>query len=233
MSELNQKRLIILLLGIATITAGVFTWRAGQIASTAAFEDRTSVGQTIKQEEQNVEINLRAIGNVKSYVQYVADYAEAAALDDRAAELTEVGATALAQAATENARTTRAAASERAAAAGVFGRTSIYADLDSPNPQPRDFDFDTQRQVIASEVTSDISSAGRLDPDQWADLADESRVRSRGLRLGTLIVMFAVVLLTIAEMSDRATTRWIAAGSGLAIFIVASWITMTTVWYLP
>lgn len=233
MSELNQKRLIILLLGIATITAGVFTWRSGQIASTAAFEDRTSVGQTVDQQEQTVEINLRAIGNVRSYVQYVADYAEAAAIDDRAAELSEVGATNLAQAATDDATATRATASERAAAAGVFGRTSIYADLGSPQTQPRDFDFETQRTVIASEVTGDITSPGRLDPDYWADQADESRVRSRGLRVATLVVMLAVVLLTVAEMADRRVTRHVAAGTGLAIYIVATSVTMATVWYLP
>lgn len=156
MSELNQKRLIILLLGITTITAGVFTWRAGQIASTAAFDDRTAVGQTIDQQEQNVAINLRAIANLKSYVQYVADYAEAAALDDRAAEYSDAGSASLAQAMTDSATSTRAVASERAAAAGVFGRTSIYADVESPQPRPRDFDFETHRKLIESEVTADI-----------------------------------------------------------------------------
>lgn len=43
----NQKRLLALLLGLVTIAARLFSWRAGQIGSTAAFDDRQSIGQTI------------------------------------------------------------------------------------------------------------------------------------------------------------------------------------------
>ena len=70
--------LVPLLIGVVTVTAGLFTWRAGQLGSSAAFEDRQSVGQTIQQQEQNVEVSLTAVNDAVAYVRYVADYAEAA-----------------------------------------------------------------------------------------------------------------------------------------------------------
>jgi hypothetical protein len=63
----NQKRLLALLLGLVTIGAGLFSWRAGQLGSTAAFDDRQSIGQTIKQEQQKLEVALIGAVDAVSY----------------------------------------------------------------------------------------------------------------------------------------------------------------------
>jgi hypothetical protein len=42
------KWLTAFLIGIATVTAAAFSWRAAQIGSTAAFDDRQSISETVR-----------------------------------------------------------------------------------------------------------------------------------------------------------------------------------------
>ena len=231
MSTLNQQRLLILLIGLATIVAGAFTWRAGQLASAAAFDDRQAVGQTIKQEQQAIEVGLSVVNDTRAYVSYMADYAEATALDDQAAEFGESGAPdALGALMEEEADSLRSAASAQAAAAGVFGLSSVYADLDAPTDAPRSFDFDTQVAQVEAEVVAGFGNPGQLDPDYWAAEADDLRVQVRGLRLTAFVLIVSVAFFTIAEMTDRFRTRIVAGSIGSAIFGVTSVLALVTVW---
>ncbi|MEZ5239088.1 MAG: hypothetical protein R2716_09135 [Microthrixaceae bacterium] len=74
------------LIGLVTITAGLVTWRAGQLGSSAAYQDRQSVGQTISEQTQATEAGLATLGQASGYVAFAADLAEADALEDLATE---------------------------------------------------------------------------------------------------------------------------------------------------
>ena len=231
MSTLNQQRLLILFIGVATIVAGAFTWRAGQLASAAAFDDRQAVGQTIKQQQQAIEVGLSVVNDTRAYVSYVADYAEATALDDQAAEFVGSGAPDVLEALMqEEADSLRSAATAQAAAAGVFGLSSVYSELDAPTTDPRTFDFDTHVAQVEAEVAAGFGNPGQLDPDYWAGEADDLRVRVRGLRLTAFFLIVSVVFFTTAEMTDRFRTRVVAGSIGSVVFSVTSVLALITVW---
>ena len=113
-----QQWVVAFLIGTATVLAAIFGWRAAAIGSTAAFNDRQSISETIRVEQQRIDVGLGVNGDNRVYSRYLADYAVAAELDNQAAALAAAGQTA---AATENrseARRLRATATELAADAG-------------------------------------------------------------------------------------------------------------------
>lgn len=218
-----------LLIGVVTITAGVFTWRAGQLGSSAAFQDRQAVGQTITQQEQATEVNLAAIGDAVAYVRYVADFAEAAAFDAVAPDLQDQGATSLAAAFTEQADALRLRASDLAVAAGVFGEQTILSQIAATPDEPLDFDLEAQIEALRAQVATGIDSPGVPDPDTWAAKADDTRSRVRALRLATLALLGVVVAFTVAQLTDRPLTRRLGASLGSAAYVAVVVLTLTTV----
>ena len=221
--------LVPLLIGVVTVTAGLFTWRAGQLGSSAAFEDRQSVGQTIQQQEQRVEVSLGAVNDAVAYVRYVADFAEAAALDDIATELTEQQQDTFATTFSDDADTLRVSATELAAASGVFGQQTLLAEIVRLSDQPQPFDIDDQIASLEAQATTGIASAGQLDPQRWADQADDTRDRVRALRLATLLLLVAVVAYTVAQLAEHRPTRWAGFAVGSAFFSVVTVTTIATV----
>ena len=219
-----------LLIGLVTITAGLFTWRAGQLGSTAAFEDRQSVGQTITQQRQAVEAQVGAINDAVAYVRYAADFVEAGSLDDLAARLQDEGATQLAATFTADADRLRLSSSRIAAASGVFGQQTLLAQLAASSDQPLPFDIDQQVRLLEAEQTTGIDSAGVPDPDKWAAQADATRSRVRDLRWATLLLLVSVVGLTIAQLTDRTVTRRIGAALGLGLYVVVVFSTAVSVY---
>jgi hypothetical protein len=51
----NRRWTVAFLIGLATVTATGFGWRAAQIGSTAAFDDRQSIGETVRVEQAAVQ----------------------------------------------------------------------------------------------------------------------------------------------------------------------------------
>ncbi|MES1193646.1 MAG: hypothetical protein ABUM26_04925, partial [Solirubrobacterales bacterium] len=99
---LNRKWTVAFLIGLATVTATGFGWRAAQIGSTAAFDDRQSIGETVRVEQAAVQRTVALETAARAYARYRADYA-------RAADLPAAQATAV-----------RRAAIRRAVRAGAF-----------------------------------------------------------------------------------------------------------------
>jgi hypothetical protein len=69
------------LIGMATLTTTGFSWRAVQIGSTAAFDDRQSISETVRVAQQTIERTIAVAGDAREYARYRADYGVAAALD--------------------------------------------------------------------------------------------------------------------------------------------------------
>lgn len=224
----RPKWLVPLLIGLVTVTAGFFTWRAGQLGSSAAFADRSSVGQTIRSEEQDIEATLAAIDDAVTYVGYVADFAEATALDSIAAELEAAGRAGEAERLRVEATELREVATSEATAAGVFGQQTALAARATGSTEPLPFDFDTQRARLLAEFAVGIRSPGELDPQRWADEADDIRVRVRDLRVGALVLVAAVAALTTAELGRHRGARWAGMVSGSAAFLVTTVVEFVT-----
>lgn len=226
----NQKRLLALLLGLVTIGAGLFSWRGGQIGSTAAFDDRQSIGQTIKQEQQNVEVALLGTVDAVSYVRYLADYAEAATLDDDAELLRDAGPAHLADLRGAQADDLRRGATIRAARGGVFGAPSVFSDVLEPQPAARPFDLSEHLDAVRAELSTDIRSPGRLNPDRWAQEAEDIRVRMRGLRLAVFVMVIAAAALTVAQVAVRPRSRYGFGALGVVLGVVTAAVTVATVY---
>lgn len=219
-----------LLIGLVTITAGVFTWRAGQLGSTAAFEDRQSVGQTILEQRQAVEARIAAINDAVAYVGYRADFAEADALDAAATEVDARGASELGARFTNDADQLRLSSSRIAVASGVFSQQALLTQLAASPNTPLPFDIEQQVRKLEAAATTGVGSPGVPDPDKWAAQADATRKQVRGLRWATLLLLVAVLILTIAQLTDRRITRRIGAASGLSLYVLVVLTTAISVY---
>lgn len=229
MSVENQKRLLALLLGIATITVGLFLWRGGQLGSTAAFDDRQSISQTLKQERERLEVGLTALSDAQTYGRYRADYVEAAALDDEADELADDGFPALAASSGGEADDVRRAATFLAARGGVFGPQAILASFAEPSTEPLPFSLGEHTRALQAEVAAGIASPGALDPDRWAEEANDIRTRTRGLRWAAFLIAIAVAAYTVAQVAVRRRTRYISAAGATVLYTVVTIVTFVTV----
>ena len=230
----NQPRqlprwLMPLLIGLVTITAGLFTWRAGQLASTSAFEDRQSVGQTITSERQRLGAAVTVVLQAVGYVRYATDYAEAAALDDLAAEAAAQGLDGVSAGLRANAEGRRSTAGQRAADIGVFGEQDLLAQTLTDSETPLPFDPDQRLAELQAEAATGITSPGVLDPQAWADMAEATRARVRALRIATLFLLLSVVAYTVGELSTRRATRLTGFGLGSIIYVVTIAATFATV----
>ena len=77
---LNRTWTVAFLIGLATVTATGFGWRAAQIGSTAAFDDRQSIGETVRVEQAAVQRTVALETAARAYARYRADYARAGTL---------------------------------------------------------------------------------------------------------------------------------------------------------
>ncbi len=207
-----------LLIGLVTITAGVFTWRAGQLGSSAAYQDRQSVSQTITQQQQDTEAGLKTVNDAVNYIGYAADFAQAAAVDDLAQEADDQGEANAAQDLRTQAQELRDSASAEVVAVGVFGTQQVLTQSATDPTMP--IPFSTQEQLLtnSADVSTGITSPGVLDPNGWAAKADDTRERVRGLRLYAFFLVGAAVAYTIAELAPRRWVRRIGFGVGSVVY---------------
>lgn len=224
------KWLMPLLIGLVTITAGLFTWRAGQLGSTSAFEDRQAVGQTITAERQRLQAAVTVVIQSVGYVRYATDYAEAAALDDLAQRASEQGLDGVSAGLTANADRVRSTAGQRAEDTGVFGEQELLAQTLTDSETPLPFDPAQRLAELEAQAATGITSPGVLDPQAWADMAEDTRARVRALRIATMFLLLSVVAYTVGELSNRRVTRLTGFGLGSVIYVVTIAATFATVY---
>ena len=223
MSEEADRRrarwAIAFLIGLATVTATLFGWRAAEIGSTAAFDDRQSVSETVRVEQNALSRTVAVAAQSSEYARYRADYGVAASLDREGDRLEAAGAAGPAAVSHAEAAALREGATRRAAVAGVFGPLTIQEDLLVPRPTPRRFDPAERARELAAEQSTALDSATNLDPDRWANSADEIRDRMKGLVRWACVVLGAVLLYTIAEVSPRLRNALVIGAAGLAVYL--------------
>lgn len=215
-----QQWLIALLIGLATVTAALFGWRAAAIGSTAAFDDRQSISETIKVQQETLDVALTVVDETRQYSRYLADYALAAELDNQADALEGAGDEDNAAQTRERAQDLRRSATESAADAGVFGAFSIADDVREPSATPRPFSLDERARAVAAEEATGIDSPGQLDPSGWALQAEEIRDRIQGLVVWAFVLLASVLLFTTAQVfSDRRPVFYSFLGLGIVVLL--------------
>lgn len=215
----SKRRLIAFAIGLGTITAGFFAWRAGQIGSAANFDDRSSIGQQVDEENVRIDVAVEASRQARQYDRYVADYAVADGLDEDALALADAGQADLAAIAAAEAESTREAATARAIASGVFGEATLANSVEATD-EPRPFDLERRIDVLYNEATTGLTSAGDLDPQRWADDSDARRGRVRLLTQWVALLLTAVVLLTAAQVTISPRVRQVALPVGVVLYVV-------------
>lgn len=219
----RQQWIVAFLIGTATVLAAFFGWRAAQIGSTAAYDDRQSISETIRVEQQRIDVGVGVAGDAGEYSRYLADYGVAAELDNQAAALARAGRADAARTARAEADELRRTATERAAEAGIFGRFAIQDDLLTPSPVPRPFDVDERTAARAAELSTGLGSPGALDPDGWAAQAEGIRDRIQGLAVWSFILLGAVLLFTAGQVnSGRRPVFYACMGVGVVALLVAA-----------
>ncbi len=218
-----QQWVVAFLIGTATVLAAIFGWRAAAIGSTAAFDDRQSISETIRVEQQRIDIGIGVGGDTREYSRYLADYAVAAELDNQAAALAAAGDSAAAAENRDEARRLRVAATLRAADSGAFGRYSIQDDLRRPTVRPRPFDLSERTRARAAEISTSLDSPGTLDPAGWADQAEGIRERIKGLAVWSLLLLGAVLMFTVGQVnSDRRPAFYTFMAIGIVALLVGA-----------
>jgi hypothetical protein len=230
-SSVRAKWAIAFLIGLATVTAASFTWRAAQIGSTAAYDDRQSISETVRTEQGQVERTIAIAAAAREYVRYRADYGVAAALDREAVRLAAAGSSRLADVSRSEASALREGATRRAAEAGVFGRATIGSDLLQPSASPRSFDIKARRRALEAEQSTALDSPGKLDPSGFAQQADDIRHRVNGLVRFAFAIAFAVLLYTLAEVSTRRRRTVAFALVGAVVYVAAVVGCLTTYFF--
>jgi hypothetical protein len=213
----NLRWAILFLVGVASVTATAFGWRAAQIGSDAAFDDRQSISETVRVDQGRVEDTLAVAAQEREYGRYRADYAVAAALDRRGRRI--------------EAASLRRGASRRAANLGVFGAFSVGDDLLRPRLRPRAFSPAARARALAAEESTALDSPASLDPDRWAAAASTIRVRVNGLTRWALVVLLAIPLYTLAEMGHRKRTMYGFGAAGLVVYLVGLLGGLTSVFW--
>ena len=230
-SSTRLSWIIAFLIGVATVTAAGFGWRGAQIGSTASYDDRQSISETVAVQQAAVERAITVASDAREYVRYRADYVVAAALDREAARLTAAGSGKLAAVSRGEARELRLGATRRAAQAGVFGSSTIGTDLLRPTAKPRTFDYRARARALAAEESTSIDSPATLDPDHWARAAVDIRTRVRGLVRWAFLLLIAVLIYTAAEVTTRRRTAYAFVCLGFAIYLTGLIGGLTTAFF--
>jgi hypothetical protein len=215
-----QQWVVAFLIGTASVCAAAFGWRAAAIGSTAAFDDRQSISETLAAERQTIDTDLGAADDTRDYTDYLAGYAVAAELENQADALEAGGSDAAASGERREALRLRQSATEQAADAGVFGRYSIAGELEQPSSKPRSFNLEDRVEARRVEAATGFDSPGQLDPDGWAADAEGIRDRINGLAVWALVMLVAVLLFTIGEAnSARRRVFYTAIALGVAVLL--------------
>lgn len=210
------------LIGLVTISAGLVTWRAGQLGSSAAYEDRQSVGQTITQQQQVTEAGLGTTAQASAWVTYSASLAEASALEDLANEAADQGLEDVSAKLLEQADRVTTSADELAQAQGVFGTQELLRREVNPDvaAEADGFNIAQRFETLKADAASGVTSPGVLDPDAWAARADATRAQVRALRIATVFMLIAVAAYTVAELARHRSVRLAGFAIGGVVYVV-------------
>jgi hypothetical protein len=212
--RLDLKLVIAVLIGLVSVTGAVVAWRAAQLGEFATDKDRQAIAETVVQ-EQNAADNEVTVQDARGRV--AAHAAAVVAAEQLEAEAAETGDPEDALDAAEEAAEQRAIA-ERYLQSGPTNL--LLADYVVTDPESGRVTLDEGRLRADLRALSDAQS--QVDPSQTVREANRLRDESQHFDGWLVPMVFAVFLLTIAQISRTQLPRVAFAGVAMVVWIAST-----------
>lgn len=220
-SWLDLKFVIVIMIGVVSVTGAVLTWQAAQLGEYATDKDRQSLAETVQVQQDQAAVASQVDREVEAFARYKEQLATAVQLEAQAQQLRQRGQVDEAIDAEDQ------AGEERQLAESLLGLTlgnvsSRYLTGDADSAQ---VEFDEELRV--ADLARERAAQFPADPDQTAAEGDDLRNRSQRLVGWTIPLVLAVVLFTVAQLVASRRVRPFAAGLGLLVYLGATVIAFT------
>jgi hypothetical protein len=215
--RIDLKLVIVVLIGLVSVTGAVLTWQASQLGENATDKDRQAIAETVLREQSNANVETQVREASQSFEQYKEDLVNVQLLQQEADRLDQVGLLDDASRARDQAGELEQVANELAGRQGI----DPYVQLDE-NGLPSQFAVDNFR----ADLRRQDEQASRVNPDQTAQDAIELRQRSQRLEGWTIALVLSVVLLTVATITTRDRWRGWLLGVAMLIFLVSATVAL-------
>lgn len=214
---IDLKIVIAVLIGLVSVTGAVLTWRSAQLNEQATDKDRQAIAETVRVEQDaaNDEITLQdARGRVAAHA---AAITEAELLEEQADRFAAGGDGETADDLADEAEELRAVA-ERYLQGGTTSLLLVdYVAVDEATGRRS---LDERR--FRDDLRSLSQAQSQVDPSQTVRDANRLRDDSQHLDGWLVPLIFAIVLLTLAQVSRPRALRLGLTGAGTAVWIVAA-----------
>jgi hypothetical protein len=214
--RLDLKLVIPVLIGLVSVTGAVLAWRSSQSSEYATDKDRQAVAETVVVAQVDAGNEIVVHDARSRFADHLAAVTDADLLDQQADRARGNGDEAQARTLEDEAEEQRAVG--RRVLEGGTAPVLLSDYIQGPT-------FDEGRLRDDLELASD--SRNQVNPSQT--VREANRLRNESQRLdGFLIAMVsAVFVLTLAQISARRALRIGLAGTGTAVWVVASVLAIT------
>jgi hypothetical protein len=207
--DANLRILIAILIAAVSVAGGVLTWRAALLDEKATDRDRQAVAETVIQQQNLVNVDSQLRNEQLAFAEYRSHLANADQLEAEAAALEAQDPT-TAQAMRDDAESLREVADRLAS----FTFNLAYVNTDE---ETGELVFAVeQRQADLVQLNE---AAVRANPQRAKDEALVLRNRSQRLVGFIILLILAIVILTVAQISGRPRLRPYLVGGALVVFL--------------
>jgi hypothetical protein len=212
---LDSRAAIAIVIGLVSFTGALVTWRASGLSSSATTADRQSVLETVIRQQNTVSVETQLRFEEDAFAHFQADSVNAMRLRSEAADLRAAHDDAHAKQADDDANRL-----EKLADVAVRDVNGGYISYDEKSiPQ---FDEANRRMALQTED----EAASQANPDRTAGIADRYRNRSQRMVTWLPVFILAIVGLTVAQVSRKATLRNLLAVASTIVWLVAFSVAM-------
>jgi hypothetical protein len=215
-SWFDLKFLIVIMIGIVSVTGAVMTWQASQLGEYATDHDRQALAETVRQQQDRAAVASQVDQEVQVFARYKEQLTNAIELERQAEQLRGRGLEDEALNAEDRASEQRQLADQLLLLTLGNARDKYVAGDEATG----DVTFDVE--LRSADLQTDRDSQFPADPGQTATEGDDLRARSQRLVGWTIPLVLAVVLFTVAQLVASRRLRPFAAGLGLAVYLGAT-----------
>lgn len=215
-SWFDLKFLIVIMIGVVSVTGAILTWQAAQLSEYATDKDRQSLAETVQQQQDQAAVATQVDSEIAAFARYKEQLANAVQLEAQAARLRSTGRGDDALDLEDRAGEDRQLA-DSLLGLTLGGQTDRYVLGDT---ETADVTFD--EALRTADLTNQREAQFAADPEQTAAEGDDLRNRSQRLVGWTVPLVLAVVLFTVAQLVASRRLRPFAAGLGLVVYLGAT-----------
>jgi hypothetical protein len=210
------KFLIVIMIGVVSVTGAVLTWQASQLGEYATDRDRQSLAETVRQQQDQAAVASQVDQEIEAFARYKEQLANAVQFELQAQQLRDGGLEEEALDADDRSAEQRQLA-DQLLVLTLGSADSAYVVGDKATA---DVTFDEEQRT--RDLVRQREAEFPADPELTAAQGDDLRARSQRLVGWTIPLVLAVVLFTVAQLVASRRVRPFAAGLGLAVYLGAT-----------